>query len=166
MHRNLDTYHPVFGIDAANRGRQPTTLVEAGFIPCASKYTIETKTGTELQVNMPIRVDAGELKLVQPGGIARYRLIFDGVPALLHVDEPLRAYVVDSHGRTTYGGASPMFRRMMQSGWKPPPETDPRALEKPEDAPWVPKPVYPRWQLWKPRHLRVRLHGDPDTVAR
>jgi hypothetical protein len=103
---------------------------------------------------MPIRIDGGEIKLIPPGQVVRYRMMFHAVPTMLHVDEPLRAFVVDSHKRKTWGIAIPMFRRMMASGWVPPPETDLRLLEPPPE-PWLPKPLFKRWQVWKPRHLRT-----------
>lgn len=154
MERDRQTYHPILGVDVANNGRQPTTILEAGFMPAASEYTINAPDGSDLPVNMPIRIDDGEVRLVAPGGVVRYRMLFDNVPSMLHVDEPLRAYVVDSNKRTAWGIGIPMFRTMMLSGWRPPPNTDPRSLEPPEQ-PWEPKPLFRKWQIWKPRHLRA-----------
>jgi hypothetical protein len=84
---------------------------------------------------------------------------------MLHVDDPLHAYVRDSNGKVWWGGAAPIFARMVDNGWKPRADTDPRLLKRMDNSP-EPKPVYPGWQVWKPKKMRGRLFRRNDLVRR
>jgi hypothetical protein len=76
------------GIDVANRGRQPTTITEAGFLPDA-KYSIAMPgVEDEFAVEGPWTInEEDQVALVQPGGIARFRMILEGVPHFISVDQ-------------------------------------------------------------------------------
>jgi hypothetical protein len=115
-----------------------TSLSEAGFVPEA-KYSIAISEGNAHHpVQRTIRIDNGELRMVAPGDHTRYGMVFAALPSMLHVDDPLRAYVRDSNRKVWWGGSAPIFGRMVDSGWKPPSDTDPRLLER------VPEPVVPK----------------------
>src|SRR5512144_1531085 len=105
----------------SNHGRQPITIVEAGFIVDADVSMTFPRTGRAVEGRNKLRIDGGEVQPVMPGGAARYDKLFKTLPPMVHVDFPLRAYVIDSNRRTTYGGASPMFRRFVGS-WRLPPD--------------------------------------------
>jgi hypothetical protein len=70
-------------------------------------------------------------------------------------DFPLRAYAVDSRGRTSWGPAKAFLREIVNSGGPLPQGTKPEYLEPPPDMrPLLPDPVAKRWELWKPKNHR------------
>jgi len=153
----MDVPHPLLSITVSNRGRQPVTIVQAGFLVDAD-VTLTGKSGVETPGQLKLRIDGGEIQPVTPGGVARYEQLFDRLPQTVHADFPLRAYVIDSNTCTTYGGASRLFRRAIHHGWRPPADTDPQLLAKAPE-PIKPRPVYRRWQVWKPKGTRPPLWG-------
>jgi hypothetical protein len=154
-HINEDEPYPLLSIIVSNRGRQPITIVEAGFLVDADVTMTLERTGREVTGQNKLRIDGGQIQPVTPGGVARFQMLFKTLPPMVHVDFPLRAYVIDSNRRTTYGGASPLFRRFVGS-WRLPEDADPKLLE-PSPEPIMPRPVYRRWQIWKPKGTRPPL---------
>lgn len=146
----------MLSISVANRGRQPTTLVKAAFIAAAGTYSVTMEDGVEHPMPRPeIDMAKGQLRLIEPGGMTVYAGALEVWPPGFPADTPLRAYVVDSHGRRTWGGVGPMFRMLLNSGWEPPAGTDPAVARPPDNMqPELPEAVYPRWQVWRPKHLR------------
>lgn len=143
---------PEVGLDVANRGGESTTIVKAALQ--ADAETELSKDGIVFAAGkIEHDLSGGALATVAPGGVARFRRSVAEWPGMIHLDTPVRPYVVDSHGRTTWGEALPMMRLLVHTGWRPQGTVDPRLLES-SGNPVTPSPVEPRWKLWKPRSLR------------
>jgi hypothetical protein len=151
---------PVTGFDVANRGRQATTIVKAA-LQFEGEATLE-KDGIVFGTGkLEHDLSGGALTVVSPGGVARFRWEVDGWPSMLGLDDPVRPYVIDAHGRTTWGDAYPLTRFITSAGWRPAPGTvDPRLLKQAE-GPVTPSPIEPIWKFWKPKYLR-----KPKTFPR
>ncbi|MGA9761263.1 MAG: hypothetical protein WBQ14_02445 [Gaiellaceae bacterium] len=144
---------PLVGLDVANRGRQATTIVKAA-LQADGEATI-MKDGIEFATGKVEQdLSGGALTVVAPGGVARFRWEVDHWPGIIGLDDPVRPYVIDAHGRTTWGEAFPLMRVITGTGWRPSPGTvDPRLLQPAKD-PVKPFPVESAWKLWKPKYLR------------
>jgi hypothetical protein len=149
---------PVLTLNVANHGRQPVTIVKAAFLVAAGEYTFTNVTkGTEpvsgLRPEIPLVRDAAVL--IPPGEMRRIPWIVDRWPHMILVDFPLRAYVVDSRRRTSWGPARAFLREIVNSGGPVPPGAKPEYLQPPPDMrPLLPDPVAKRWELWKPKSHR------------
>jgi hypothetical protein len=144
---------PELGLDVANRGRQTTTLMEVGFFVDV-QTTVRLADGSpEIPVRPKITM-AGTPGVVAPGEVVQFRKQLVDWPGVVHADDPLRAYAVDSHGCTSWGSAMPLLRLIVQHGWWPRTIADPRLLE-PLPGPKIARAVEPRWKLWVPRSLRT-----------
>lgn len=155
-------------IDAANNGRQPTTLIQAGFL-VDMKLELSNETKKDLPSvagKVEIQLDQGAHRLVPPGGTTRYLLTLDKWPGeMIHADTPLRPFVVDSRRRRLWGGAAPALRLLLNKGWKPPDAT-PRHLLEPMPGPIEVAAVEPRWKLWKSKGLRKPRTYRPEISPR
>lgn len=72
--------------------------------------------------------------------------------AFFPIDDPLRAYAIDSHGRQTWGRAAPHLRWFYDNGWRP--LNADTSLAQPSKRPLYTMPIAPVWQVWKPREQR------------
>jgi len=151
---------PEIGIDVANRGRQPTTLMDVAF-EVDRELTIAAE-GVELARGKPkIELSSGRVVTVLPGEVKRYRLRLEGWPSPgAYVDDPFRPFVVDSHGRRTWGTAEQVMAHLIGLPWEPPPNTPPHLLERTEEA-VIASPVAARWKLWLPKELRRPTRMNP-----
>lgn len=155
-------------IRVANQGRQPTTLIEAGFL---------VKTETQFEVierairgtgSYHLRWDDGNPVLLRPGEVHQYRHRLTKWPeTLVHADEPLRPFVLDAANRESWGMPGPFLRMMMDSGWHPSGPMDARLTER-SPEPLKAEPVTAGWKLWRPSHERKPVTGlervDETTV--
>jgi len=143
------------GLDVSNRGRRPVTVMATGF-----QIAVEVEVGNESRPDVPVRTVLPRLRghedprVVPPGEVARFRYAVRDWPSpLVHADFPLRGYVIDSYGKTAWGSAWPLLRRLLASGWKPPLGTDATLLGTlPE--PMAAVPLEPRWKAWRDYLLR------------
>lgn len=164
---------PTIGIDVMNRGRQPTTLMKVAFVVDAD-LTIDTEDGTIPAgiAQEEIELSEGRLAVVTPGRVARFRAVIEGWPTMIHADFPLWPYVVDAHGNESWGPPVPLFRVLINSGWKPPLRADDPLISPPADGQAVlPRPRVKGWKVWKPKHLRrperpPSLYGWPPSGSR
>jgi len=149
-------------IEVSNRGRQPTTITEAGFlIKSEVTYEVEARKiiGT---APLSIRWDQRSPVLLKPGEVHEFTRSLTGWPdPMIHADAPLRAYVVDSHGRQSWGEPGPFLRMMMQMGWQPQGVMDTRLVEPLEET-MVAEPVTPRWKIWRPKYERRPWSQEAD----
>jgi hypothetical protein len=144
----------LIGIDVTNRGRRPTTILKAAFKSDGEAEIRDPDSGAVVGTGA-IEITLSEEPTVVPahGGVQQFRSSLTQWPGPFHADEPLRAYVIDSHkNRPTWGPARPIFRMRLKSGWKPS-DAPPESLE-PAPRPMRAKPVEPRWKLWKEKELR------------
>lgn len=72
---NRDVPHPLIRIEVTNNGRQPVTIVEAGFV-AQTEYTIDGKGGEEQPVQRKIELSDGTPR---PGSARRTRPLRDVV---------------------------------------------------------------------------------------
>lgn len=136
-------------VDVANRGRRATTLMEVGLEVSGGKWTANLNDTGDRPTLIIMRLsNEGDVRLLQPGEIASYEKT--PTVALYSIDSPMRPYAIDSHGRTTWGRASPFYRWFYNAGWRPA-NDDPRLHS---DRPLYVAPVAPVWHFWKPRALR------------
>jgi hypothetical protein len=143
-------------------GAQPPTIrpfrqTVGPALPFRSKTHVQDQRGTVFEVRPMIDLE-GVLKLVQPGEVGQFRLVLRSWPGVTHIDDPLRAYAIDSQGRVAWGPRPNLIRLIVIDGWKGQPP-DPRLLE-PISGPIIARPVEPRWKLWVPKDLR-----EPIDVA-
>jgi hypothetical protein len=91
-------------IEISNRGRQPTTITEAGFL-VKSEVTYEVEERKIVNTApLSIRWDDGTPVLLAPGEVHQFSRKLTGWPdPMMHADTPLRAYVSDSHRRQSWG---------------------------------------------------------------
>jgi hypothetical protein len=153
----------VLWLSASNRGRQPTTITEAGFL---------VKNAAHFEVNgrkiistapLSIRWDDGNPILLRPGEMHRFAQTLIRWPEdIIHADAQLRPFVVDSHGRRSWGEPAPFLRMLLRRGWKPKGVVDTRLVE-PFSEPLVAEPVSARWMVWRPKHERSPYSRDPDV---
>jgi hypothetical protein len=150
-------------IEVSNRGRQPTTIIEAGFLVKAAADFEVVGRGFSHTAPFSIRWDDGNPVLLKPGEVHQFTHKMTTWPdPMAHADMPLRAYVKDSHGRKSWGSPIPILRIMVSSGWEPQ-DLDPDMVEPP-DEPFVAEPVTARWKLWRPREERKATVWDPGEV--
>lgn len=144
---------PEIGLDVANRGRQATTLMDVAF-EVDRELTIAHE-GVELASGkQKIDLSPNQVRTVLPGEVMRYRLVLKGWPAdMAFVDDALRPYVVDSHGRRTWGHAERLLARLVDSGHWRPQNVRPELLQR-ATGPVVASAVEPRWKIWLPTELR------------
>lgn len=155
-------------VDVANNGRQPTTLIEAGFL-----VDLEIEMWNQTKKALPsvpgkleLRLEQGVHRLVAPGTTTSYVLPLDEWPGpMVHADIPLRPFVVDSRKRRLWGGAAPALRLLLNKGWKPPAGT-PRRLLEPNLGSIEVAAVEPRWKLWKSKGLRKATTYEPCISPR
>lgn len=148
-------------VAVANNGRQPTTIVDAGFV-VAVEFEMRNERWPEdrpADVILPRLSLSSTAKLIPPGEVADFTHQLLEWPYAVHADFPLRGYAVDSKGRTWWGGAIPMLRRLLQTGWQPPEGTPSEALAPGGHIDAV--PVAPRWKWWTPAGHRKTGHGGP-----
>jgi hypothetical protein len=146
----------------SNRGRRPTTLVEAGLL-------IDMDVRVEFEATkfittgpFSIRLDDGHPVLLQPGEVHEYTQNLTGWPdPMIHADSPLRPYVMDSFGHQVWAEPTNVFRKLMERGWQPKGAVDARLVEPPPE-PLLAKPVTPRWKFWRPEHERKPTDGLDD----
>jgi hypothetical protein len=153
----------LIGIDVTNRGRRPTTILKAALRADADAEIRDPDSGA-LAGTGPIELTLSqEPKVVAAhGGVLQFRSSLTKWPGPFFADEPFRAYVIDSYkNRPTWGSAAPILRMLLNSGWKPT-GASPESLEA-ASHPIRPKPVEPRWKLWKPKYLRKP--SLPDRFA-
>ena len=151
------------GFDVANTGRRPVAIVEAGFV-----IAVEVEITNASRPEVPARNTLPRLKLLDdptalaPGEVRRVRQDLAKWPhPFLHADFPIRPFVVDSFGRTVWGSADAMMRRLLEFGWPPPPGTPENLLEySPEPIEAV--PAVARWKVWKPRGVRKGLKREQN----
>jgi hypothetical protein len=144
-------YSPEIGVDVRNQGRQPTTVMKVALRP-EGEAEIEKDGVTLASGQFELGLDDERPVVVMPGQVAQFRVSLTRWPGPIHADEPLRAYVVDSHDRLTWGGTAPL-RVFLNEGWRPE-EATPDVLKPLPGAPIRPTAVEPRWKLWKPKELR------------
>ena len=145
----------MIGIDVTNRGRQPTTILKAAF-RAEGEAEIRHPESGEVVGSGTIDITLSEEPTVVAahGGVHRFRTPLSEWPGPFHADDPLRAYVIDSHrNEPTWGPAPPILRMLLNYGWHPA-GASPDVLEPAPNAPVRPKPVEPRWKLWRPKELR------------
>lgn len=149
-------------IEVSNRGRQPTTITEAGLL-VKSEVTYEVEERKIINTApFSIRWDDGSPVLLKPGEVHQYSRNLAGWPEpMLHAESPLRPYVSDSHGRQCWGEPGPFLRMMMNMGWQPRGVVDSRLVE-PLEEPMLAEPVTSKWKVWRPRHEREPWASDPD----
>lgn len=160
---NSETEH-VLLIEVSNRGRQPTTIIEVGFLIKAevTYELIERKIVNTAPFK--IRWDDGTPVMLKPGELHQFAHdLTDWPDPMIHADSPMRSYAVDSHGRKSWGSPSPFLRMMMGWGWQPKGVVDTRLVE-PMDEPLIAEPVTPRWKLWKPKGERLPQTWDPSEI--
>lgn len=154
---------PKIRISVANRGSRTTTLVEVGFLMSA-ETTAQAETGPAFTLEPRITLP-GTPRVIAAGELAEFEKSLSEWPGIVHADDPLRAYAVDSHGRTSWGSAMPLLRLLVAHGWKPAKISDPRLLE-PIPGPKIVKPVEPRWKLWVDKSLRKPTDASLEAWAR
>jgi hypothetical protein len=136
-------------VEAANPGRTPTSVVEVVLF-----WDPPDGMGDVL-------LDPDEEpRVLGPHQRARWTLDVLNVRVHTHVDIPTRARVTDALQRDTWSRPQCILREFVDSGWRPS-DTDPALLEDRRDV-RVAKPVVPRWQVWRSRHLRRPTFIDPD----
>jgi hypothetical protein len=142
------------GIDVTNRGRQPTTILKAAFRPDTEAEIRHPGSGVVVATgSIDLTLSEEPTVVAAHGGVHQFRVSLKGWPGPFHADEPLRAYVIDSHrNKATWGPAQPILRMLLRNGWKPG-DAAPENLD-PAPGPIRPKPVESRWKLWKPKELR------------
>jgi hypothetical protein len=137
--------------------------MEVGFLVDAdAEATVEG--GQSVPIRPRIQLD-GVPKVLPAGEAARFVRALSKWPGPVYADDPLRAYAVDSHGRTSWGTAVPMLRLLLLGGWEPKGVPDPRLLE-PAQGPVYARPVAPRWKLWVASDLRKRTDVSLDVLVR
>jgi hypothetical protein len=138
----------VLRLHVVNDGGSRITIEEAGF---EAQGYIEA-AGVPGKRTIPLHTG---LLAIEPGGaeVFRYDLATRGFPTMLHVDDPLRAYVIDSRRRRTWGGSAPLLRTVVDSGWQAPRPPDPMMTGS-EWGPIEIEPVYPSWHVWRPLNVR------------
>jgi hypothetical protein len=153
---------PTLVIHVANHGRQPVTITKAAFVVAAGEYTFTNVTKglppvSGLRPEIPLLRD--DVVLLPPGEVRQFAWVIAEWPRMVFADFPLRAYVVDPRGRTSWGPAGAFLREVINSGVPAPPGGKPECLQPPPDMrPLVPDPVARPWELWKPRtHRRPQL---------
>ena len=143
-------------VEVANSGRQPTTIVQAGLV-VAVEYEFELPGGTQT-VQPKFVLSGRESSLVPPGEVVSFRHELLNWLKNVHADFPLRAFAIDSKKRAWWGGAAPMLRRLLQTGWEPPEDAPEELLEPAGLVEAV--PVEPIWKVWKPKGQRKTLHAQ------
>ena len=109
---------------------------------------------------------AGELPvLVEPGHSVRLIRPLDATPLPVHVDAPLRAFLVDSRGDRTWAetGYAPE-RSLMNLGWNPPVAVTSDLTAPRSDLRL--SPAAPRWHVWRPKRLRSTEPIEPQDATR
>jgi hypothetical protein len=144
----------MIGIDVTNRGRRPTTILKAAFRGEWEAEIRDPDTGDVVgSGTMDLTLSEEPTVIAAHNGVHRFRTPLSEWPGPYHADEPLRAYVIDSYkNRPTWGLAPPILRMLLNGGWRPS-GASPEALA-PLSGPIRPKPVEPRWKLWKEKDLR------------
>jgi hypothetical protein len=155
FHLSRSVEHPaLIGINVTNRGRRPTTVLKAAFKSESEAEIRHPDTGVVVGRGEPeLTLSTTPTVLAAHGGVHQFRMTLEEWPGPFFADEPLRAYVVDSHkNRPTWGPAPPLLRMLLNNGWQPS-GAAPESLE-PAPHPIRPQPVEPRWKLWKEKELR------------
>jgi hypothetical protein len=132
---------------AENKGRQPTTVRSIGLTWSTEPPGLPGRNEMELLFNNPwsrVRLDPGDATQVAADVV--------GWPPA-HVDTPMRAYAEYVGGRRVWQEPIAHYRALLKMGWRPPAGAPSELYELPASTPRA-KPVIPRWQLWRPRHLR------------
>lgn len=142
------------GIDVTNRGRRPTTILKAAYRPDTEAEIVHPDSGAVVGSGpIDLTLSHEPTVIAAHGGVHQFRTSLSRWPGPFHADEPLRAYVIDSYkNRPTWGPAPPIFRMLLVNGWRPS-GASPESLE-PAPGPIRPKPVEPRWKVWKPKDFR------------
>lgn len=151
----VDTEGPHWEVEVANHGRRPVTIVEVG-LRIALDFEMETNFSGESISNKfePKLWEAeGDPYLLASNEIRRHpHRPADWPSILLTAEMPVRAYAVDSYGATNASNARHMFLDFQSFGWKPRGRLDPGTKEK--TSPIRPKPLAPRWKMWRPANER------------
>jgi hypothetical protein len=144
----------VIGIDVTNRGRRPTTILKAAYRPDTEAEMSYPGSGIVIgSGRIDLNLSEGPTVVAAHGGVHQFRKSLSTWPAPLHADDPFRVYVIDSYkNRPTWGPAVPILRMLLNTGWQPP-GASPESLE-PAPGPIRPKPVEPRWKVWKHKDFR------------
>ena len=144
----------LIGVDVTNRGRQPTTILKAAFKSDAEAEIRHPDTGAVMGTgDLELTLSQDPTVIAAHNGVHQFRTSMTQWPGPFHADEPLRAYVIDSHkNRPTWGPAKPVLRMLLMAGWEPS-DASPESLQ-PAPRPMRAKPVEPRWKLWKHKELR------------
>lgn len=145
----------MIGIHVTNRGRRPTTILKAAFRPDEAEAEIRHPDTGAVAGSGTIDLTLSEEPTVVAahGGVHQFRAQLRDWPGPFHADEPLRAFVIDSYSnRPIWGPAQPLLRMLLNTGWKPS-GASPEVL-RPASGPIRPKPVEPRWKVWKQKDFR------------
>lgn len=148
---------PTLTLNVVNHGRQPVTIVKAAFVVAAGDYAVtnETKGTSASGLRPEIPLLRNTAALIPPAEMRRLPWVIDQWPRMIMADSPLRAYVVDSRGRTSWGPARAFLREIVNSGGPVPSGAKPEYLQPPSDMrPLLPDPVAKRWEVWKPKTHR------------
>jgi hypothetical protein len=143
----------MIGIDVTNRGRRPTTILKAAFRPDSEVEIAHPVTGAvAASGSIDLTLSEEPTVIAAHGGFHRFRTALNEWPTPVFADDPLRPFVIDSHtNRPTWGPALPLLRMLLNNGWRP---SGARAELLEPHGPVKPKPVEPRWKLWKSQDQR------------
>jgi hypothetical protein len=154
---------PKIGISVSNRGSRTTTLVEVGFLVDAEAM-VQGNSGAPFSLEPRITLP-GTPRVIAAGEFAEFDKPLSEWPGITHIDDPLRAYAVDSHGRTSWGSAIQLLRLLVLQGWKPSKIIDPGLLEH-SQGPKMTRPVEPRWKFWVDKSLRTSTDASLEALAK
>lgn len=75
----------------------------------------------------------------------------------VHVDTPIRAYVVDARNKAWWSEGKPLYRELVSSYWRPGRRGQLEISSDLTDAlrETPVNRIEPRWKIWKPKHLRT-----------
>jgi hypothetical protein len=143
-------------VAVTNHGRRPVTVVEAGILIALDFITVTTDQNgraTEGRFQPTIWTTEEEPYLLQPGDMRRHRGDLAEWPSMLvTADMPIRAFATDSRGKRAFTAPAYALRDLLSAGWSP----DDEVPDDYRDAsnPILPKPLAPRWKIWRPRIQR------------
>jgi hypothetical protein len=117
------------------------------------------------EIELILSTAGGLPVLVEPGHSVRLIRPLDATPLPVHVDAPLRAFLVDSRGDRTWAetGYAPE-RSLMNLGWNPPVVVT-SDLTAPRSNLRLPLAA-PRWHVWRPNRLRSTEPFEPQDATR
>ena len=150
-------------IRVSNGGRQPITVVEAGFlVKVSTRFVASGGSGTG---EYSMHWDGGSTVLLPPGETHSFdHEVTDWPDVSVRADDPLRPYVLDSNRKRTWGKPGCYLRGLLLGGWNPQ-GVDPALLERPEE-PLLADPVVPRWKLWRPKDQRRPTPGEYEFIPK